>query len=154
MVATNTRLSRPMAALSRRISRINRSDRPSPYPAVVSTKLHPSSIARWSAAIESASDCGPQDPPMAHPPNPISEQSNPCRPNRRYFTSAANLRTVLCASKWRGHQRPRNYGRLIGRKQLQSGYRTNRRASFSGTGSLKDSRKNSCAFVINCEYFV
>src|SRR5215213_5580818 len=48
-------------------------------------KLHPRSSARFSAATESASLCGPQLPPIAHAPKPISETFHPVRPNVRYF---------------------------------------------------------------------
>src|SRR5665213_2361673 len=48
-------------------------------------KLTPRSIARLSAAMESASDCAPHWPPSAQAPKPISEQEIPVLPKERYF---------------------------------------------------------------------
>src|SRR6185503_9369743 len=51
-------------------------------------KLQPRSSARFNAATESLSSCGPQLPPIAHAPKPISETFHPVRPNVRYFMRA------------------------------------------------------------------
>ena len=65
---------------------------PSPYPAAVSIRLTPRSSARFSAATESASLWGPQLPPIAQPPKPISETSRPVPPNFRNFM---NIRGII-----------------------------------------------------------
>src|SRR5687768_3865162 len=84
---------------------MTRSLLPSPYPCAVSMKLTPRSSARFSAATESLSSCGPQLPPIAHAPNPISETRHPVRPNARYRMAA-----ILRASRIDA-PRPRLYHR-------------------------------------------
>src|SRR4051794_28691077 len=51
----------------------------------------PRSSARPSAASESSSFCGPQLPPMAQPPKPISETFGPDLPKVRYFMAGGEL---------------------------------------------------------------
>src|SRR3954463_5525910 len=47
-------------------------------------KLQPRSSARFSAATDSDSSCGPHPPPIAQAPKPIPDTFQPVPPNVRY----------------------------------------------------------------------
>src|SRR5437899_2248510 len=71
---------------------------PHPYTSAVSMKFTPSSRARRTAAIDSASSVGPYEfpcafPPIAQAPKPISETLSPVRPRIRVLIPR---RTELC----------------------------------------------------------
>src|SRR5471032_923923 len=69
-------------------------------------KLTPRSSALWSEATESDSDWGPQLPPMAHAPNPISETFRPVWPNLRNFMQNGVFGSIIpvCPGRSRNPQ--------------------------------------------------